>query len=110
MTNVNGLGGQQGVFAEEDKPAAAGWPDTTPPGRPPARRLERKTSGRWVAGVCEGIAAYAGVDPTVVRLAFAVLSFFGGIGLAAYVIGWALIPEEGDSASIAERFITKNDS
>ena len=38
------------------------------------KRLYRPRDGRVVAGVCAGLAAYFGVDPTLVRLAFALLT------------------------------------
>jgi phage shock protein PspC (stress-responsive transcriptional regulator) len=109
MSDVNGKTGLSGsASAEQGSPAPSSWAGQ---GGPPAnRRLERKVTGRWVAGVCAGLAAYTGIDPTVIRLIFAVLTFFGGVGAIAYVVGWALIPEEGDTASIAERFISKTDS
>lgn len=112
MSDVNGMTGQQGsVSAEQDSPKSAGWTGTGQPPRPMgSKRLERKVSGRWLAGVCAGLADYLGVDATVVRIAFAVLTFFGGSGAIAYLIGWALIPEEGDMASMAERFINKTGS
>ena len=109
MSDVNGRTGVSGsASAEQGSSAPSSWAGQ---GGPPAsRRLERKLAGRWVAGVCAGLAAYTGVDPTVMRLIFAVLTFFGGVGAIAYVVGWALIPEEGDTASIAERFISKTGS
>ena len=114
MSDVNGNAGPPGsVSAEQGSPASEAWGrggPPGPPGPPAGKRLERKTTGRWIAGVCAGLAAYTGVDPTVIRLLFAVLTFFGGVGAIAYVIGWALIPEEGDTASIAERFISKTGS
>ena len=42
------------------------------------KRLYRPRDGRVVAGVCAGLAAYFGVDPTLVRLAFALVTVFGG--------------------------------
>ena len=74
------------------------------------KRLERKVKGRMLAGVCAGLADYFGVDPTLVRVAFAVLALFGGTGLVAYVVAWALMPEEGELASIAEKMINKDGS
>jgi hypothetical protein len=42
------------------------------------------------------------IDPVIVRVAFVVLSFFGGVGLLLYLAGWLLIPEEGnDWAKVA---------
>jgi phage shock protein PspC (stress-responsive transcriptional regulator) len=109
MSDVNGTAGPSGsVSADQGSPAPKAWGQ----GGPPAgkKRLERKFTGRWVAGVCAGLAAYTGVDATVMRLIFVVLTFFGGVGAIAYVVAWALMPEEGDAASIAERFISKSGS
>jgi phage shock protein C len=71
------------------------------------KRLERKLKGRMLAGVCAGLAEYLGVDPTLVRVIFAVLAFLGGTGVVAYLVAWALIPEEGEPVSIAEKIINK---
>jgi phage shock protein C len=72
------------------------------------KRLERKLSDRWLAGVCAGLADYSGIDVSLIRVIFAVLTLFGGVGLIAYVLAWALVPEEGERVSIAEKFINKN--
>jgi len=42
-----------------------------------------------------------------VRLAFALLTVFGGIGILLYLCAWVVVPEEGDGASIAETFVNK---
>jgi phage shock protein C len=72
------------------------------------RRLYRLRQGRMVAGVCAGLARYLGVDATIVRLVFAVLSIFGGTGVLLYLIAWAVVPEEGDGASLLENVMNKN--
>lgn len=75
------------------------------------KRLYRARDGRVVAGVCAGLAAYLGVDPTLVRLGFALVTVFGGLGVLLYLCAWIVIPEEGgDGASIAETFVTKRRS
>ncbi len=66
----------------------------TVPEPPPARRLVRSRSNRRIAGVCGGIAEYAGIDATVVRLLMVVLTFFGGAGPLLYVIACIAIPDE----------------
>ena len=72
------------------------------------KRLYRLREGRVVAGVCAGLAAYFGIDPTLVRLAFAVVPVFGGIGILVYLVAWIVIPEEDrDGSSIAENFVSK---
>lgn len=63
-----------------------------------------------IAGVCAGVAAYFGVDPTLVRLAFVVASVFGGVGILLYLGAWVVIPEERDGTSIAESFVNKRRS
>jgi phage shock protein PspC (stress-responsive transcriptional regulator) len=83
----------------------------TEPNINPSKRLYRTHEGRIVAGVCTGIAAYFGIDPTLVRLAFALLTIFGGAGILIYLIAWIVIPEEGgDGSSIAESFVSKRRS
>jgi phage shock protein PspC (stress-responsive transcriptional regulator) len=71
------------------------------------KTLERKRDGRMLAGVCVGLADYFGADPTLVRLAFAIASFFGFFGVLVYVIAWAVVPEEGEKESIAQRLVDK---
>ena len=55
-------------------------------------RLMRSETDRMIAGVCGGVAAYLGVDPVLVRLAFVILLLASGIGLAIYVILWVVMP------------------
>ncbi|MPZ28823.1 MAG: PspC domain-containing protein [Micromonosporaceae bacterium] len=71
------------------------YQNPSPTGPPPYRRLRRARSDRMLAGVCAGIARYLRVDPTLVRVGFAVLAIITwGVALLAYVIGWIVIPEE----------------
>jgi phage shock protein PspC (stress-responsive transcriptional regulator) len=62
-----------------------------------------------LAGVCAGIADYFGIDVTLVRVILAVICVFtAGAGVLAYLVAWAVIPEEGEQASIVEGLISKN--
>src|SRR5262245_61661124 len=61
------------------------------------RRLTRPARHRKVAGVCGGLAEDLDVDPTAVRVAWAVLSIFPGtivLGLIAYIVAWIIMPLE----------------
>ena len=58
----------------------------------PRRRLYRSASDKVVAGVAGGLAEHLHVDPTVVRIAFAVATFMGGVGVLAYAAFWAVVP------------------
>lgn len=55
-------------------------------------RLMRSDTDKMIAGVCGGLAAYLGVDPVLVRLAFVILLLASGVGLALYVILWIVMP------------------
>lgn len=72
-----------------------------------SKRLVRKLDGRMVAGVCSGIADFYGFDVNLIRLAFVVATFFGFVGILAYLAAWVILPEEGESASIAENIFSK---
>ena len=48
----------------------------------------RSEQNRVVAGVCAGVAAALGVDPTLVRLVFALLALAGGAGILLYLALW----------------------
>ncbi len=57
------------------------------------RRLYRIPEGAMAAGVCNGIAAYMNVDPTLVRLAFVLLTIFWGTGVLVYLVMAIVVPE-----------------
>jgi phage shock protein PspC (stress-responsive transcriptional regulator) len=57
------------------------------------RRLYRDTSDKFIGGVCSGIAAYLNIDPSIVRILFAIITFGGfGLGFLAYIILWIVLP------------------
>lgn len=51
---------------------------------------------KMLAGVCSGVAEYLNIDPTIVRLATAVLCLFWGAGLLLYIIAAFVMPEPGN--------------
>ncbi len=59
-----------------------------------------------IGGVAGGLADYLGIDPLLLRVAFAGLMVFGGAGLVLYVLAWLLIPAEGRDNSIGEAWVT----
>ena len=60
-----------------------------------SRPLRRSTHNRQVAGVCGGLAEYFGLDATVVRVAYVLLSILsvGFPGTLVYLVLWAVVPE-----------------
>ncbi len=63
---------------------------------PGQRKLYRSRNVRMLAGVCGGLAAYAGMDVTLMRLLVAIAVFVTGVvpGVIAYVVCAIIIPEE----------------
>jgi phage shock protein C len=59
------------------------------------KRLYRSRDERMIAGVAGGLGEYFAIDPTIVRLLFALSVFFGfGTGLLVYLILMLVVPEE----------------
>ena len=56
------------------------------------KKLYKSNQNKMLDGVCGGIAEYFGIDPTVVRLIWALFSLMGGCGILAYIIAAVLIP------------------
>lgn len=55
--------------------------------------LMRSTEDRVIAGVAGGLAQHFGLDPTLVRVVWALTLLFGGLGLLAYVVLWIVLPK-----------------
>lgn len=63
------------------------------------RRITRSQSERVLGGVAGGFGTYFGVDPLIVRIVFAVLALFNGLGVILYVALWLIVPNEGSVSS-----------
>lgn len=57
------------------------------------KRLTKSRTDRKLCGVCGGFAEYLNLDPTVIRLIWALLVLFAGTGLLAYLIAALIMPE-----------------
>ncbi len=57
---------------------------------------------RWIGGVASGIAQRFGVDPLIIRGVLIVLTVFAGIGVLAYGLAWALLPEPDGRIHVQE--------
>ena len=60
------------------------------------KRLYRVEEGKMVAGVCAGVAEYFNIDPTVVRLGWALISAFAGAGIIAYIAAAIIMPVKSE--------------
>jgi len=64
------------------------------------KRLYRSRSDRMIGGVMGGLADYLNVDPTLVRIGYAILTLATGVGtgIVLYLVAMFVIPEQGYSA------------
>jgi len=58
------------------------------------KKLYKSTTNKMLAGVCGGIGEYLNVDPTAIRVIWAIIACCGGVGLAAYIICALIMPTE----------------
>ncbi len=63
------------------------------------RPLQRdiRSTGSGLGGVSRGLASWLGVEPTTIRLAFAITALFNGIGLILYALLWSVLPDTNGS-------------
>lgn len=75
------------------------------------KQLRRSSTNKVIAGVCGGLGEYFEVDPSVVRIVFVLLTFFGASGILLYLILWIILPasptidplsHEGFNQTVAE--------
>ncbi len=84
-------------FAASDKEDAGTAPQQDQPQSgstyTKSKRLYRNSQDKIIGGVCSGIASYLNLDPTVVRILFAIITFGGfGLGLLVYILLWIILP------------------
>jgi phage shock protein PspC (stress-responsive transcriptional regulator) len=88
----------------------AGGESTSAPGSAKAKttapkRLYLIREGAMLAGVCNGLAAYLNIDPTVIRIVFALLAVFTkGAFVFVYVVLAIVIPSANTSEERAAAF------
>ena len=55
-----------------------------------------RSKNQMIDGVCAGVAEYFDWDPTLVRAAYAIMFFLGGVGLLLYLVLWIVMPMSSD--------------
>ncbi len=61
------------------------------------KKLYRSNTNKQIAGVCGGFGRYLNIDPTIIRVLWAILAFFYGSGILIYLICAMVIPEGDDN-------------
>ncbi len=57
------------------------------------KRLYRSSTNRMIAGVCGGLGEFFHIDPTIIRLVWALIGLTG-TGIVAYIIAMIIIPSD----------------
>ena len=59
------------------------------------RKLKRSATDCMLGGVCGGLADYFDLDPTLVRVAYVLLTLCTAFsGTLAYIVLWIIMPKE----------------
>ena len=66
------------------------------------KKLYRSLSDKKLAGVCGGIAEYFGLDSTLIRVGWALVSLFAGAGVLAYIVCALIIPEKPENPNVVD--------
>ena len=56
------------------------------------KKLYKSNTNKMICGVCGGLGEFFGIDPTIIRLIWAILALLGGTGIVAYLIAAVIIP------------------
>ncbi len=56
------------------------------------KKLYKSNTNRLVCGVCAGVGEYFGIDPTLIRVVWAISALVGSVGFWAYIIAAVIIP------------------
>ncbi|MBS1919782.1 MAG: PspC domain-containing protein [Bacteroidetes bacterium] len=74
------------------------------------KRLYRDSSDKFIGGVCSGIANYLNVDPAIVRILFAIITFGGfGLGFLIYILLWIVLPSKENEGFSGKRLYRNPD-
>jgi len=73
-------------------------------------RLYRDQNDKLLGGVCSGLANYFRVDPSIVRILFAVITFGGfGTGFLIYILLWIILPSKSLETQLRKRLYRNPD-
>jgi phage shock protein PspC (stress-responsive transcriptional regulator) len=69
---------------------------------PGYHRMYRDPDHRIIGGVCAGMGAYWNIEPIILRVIFAAITFAGGLGVLVYLILYIVLPEAKTTAQKIE--------
>lgn len=62
------------------------------------KRLHRSRTEKMIGGVCGGLAEYFGIDPTIVRVVWVLITLTAGLGILLYLVLWIVMPLDTPAA------------
>ena len=74
------------------------------------KKLYKSKNQKMLSGVCGGIAQYFNIDPTIIRMIWALVSVFSAAfpGIIVYIICAIIIPEEPDVYDVTGTYNNDN--
>lgn len=60
------------------------------------KRIFKDRENGKVCGVCAGVAEYFDIDPTIVRIVWAVAALGYGVGVLAYILCAIIFPDKSE--------------
>jgi len=73
------------------------------------KRLYKSRTDRMLDGICGGVAEYFGLDTTLVRIAWVLLTLLGGAGILLYLVAMIIMPSNPDAVSSGETAAPRRD-
>jgi phage shock protein PspC (stress-responsive transcriptional regulator) len=98
----------------EKEPASSGTSQGSASGAAsggdPRGSFYRNNDDKVLGGVCSGLAAYLKIDPTIVRLLFALVTLGGfGTGFLIYIVLWIVLPPRDMGHAVRRRLYRNPD-
>ena len=59
------------------------------------KRFYKIEDGKMIDGVCGGVAEYFNIDPSLVRIGWAIFALAAGCGILVYIIAAIVLPRKG---------------
>lgn len=75
----------------------------------PRGSLSRNSNDKILGGVCSGLAHYLKIDPTIVRILFALITIGFGTGILIYIIMWLILPARDLAPNVRKRLYRNPD-
>lgn len=101
----NEAGEENPAKEQQHKPNPEPQPATAAKG---SRHLSRSKKEKVIGGVCGGLSNYFNIDPTIIRIALALITLAWGAGIIVYLLLWAILPQAEEEPNTLRRRLYRN--